>query len=73
MIIGHVERNPHFEGSQSIDALALPFNTGDLAPHRIYGNKGTPLIIRHESVARLGENVVRFRGKDGKGEVRKSN
>lgn len=57
VIIGHVERNPHFEGSQSIDALALPFNASGLAPHRIYGNKGTPLIIRHESVARLGETL----------------
>ncbi len=55
--IGRVGRDPYSEGSKSVDALAMRFNSDGLTPMRIYGNGGRRPDIGPAAAAFKGENL----------------
>jgi sugar lactone lactonase YvrE len=62
--IGRVGRNPYWEGSARIDALATRFNADGLAPIQIWGNGNRP-SIGPAGVAYRGEHVCMSGAKTG--------
>lgn len=55
--IGRVGRDPFFEGSAKIDALAMRFDGDGLAPRRIFGEDGHRPSVGPAAVAHIGEHL----------------